>query len=80
MAKGIPLKKLVPELDDLMSTDLIFSLWGVTNPSTGGKLKTSLESFLALLNVPNIKTIEDIVQFNNDHADAELPPGKQGLS
>lgn len=46
----------------------------------GAKLKESLESFLAFMQAPNIKTIGDVVQFNKDHADAALPPGKFAIS
>lgn len=40
----------------------------------------NLEEFFALFDNPNkVYTIRDLVKFNRDHADLELPPGNYKL-
>jgi hypothetical protein len=43
---------------------------------TGAKFKDLLESYFALFDNIKVHSLQDLVQFNKDHADEELPPGK----
>jgi len=46
---------------------------------TGAKFKTLLESYFTLFDSMKVHTLEDLVQFNKQHADQELPPGEPAL-
>lgn len=42
---------------------------------TAGDLKRNLEAYLADLESSQVRSVEDIVKFNEEHADLELPTG-----
>jgi len=43
-------------------------------------LKANMAGFLAWYEDPPIKSLEDLIKFNSEHADVELPEGKSSPS
>ena len=37
--------------------------------------KGEFEDYLMLCETPNVKTLGELIQFNKEHSDKELPPG-----
>lgn len=46
---------------------------------TGAKFKTLLESYFRLFDGMEVHTLEDLVQFNKQHAGQELPSGEPAV-
>jgi hypothetical protein len=44
-----------------------------------GDLKRNLESYFQSLEFSKVRTLEELVQFNNKHSKEELPEGKSEL-
>lgn len=44
---------------------------------SAGYFKKDFEAYLADLDFAPVKSLEELVQFNRDHADQELPPREQ---
>lgn len=66
-------------IDDLMGIDtpLIPFAWWPLTLVLGHDLKPSLEAYLALFDNPKrVYTLKDLITFNQQHADVELPSGK----
>lgn len=69
---GVVVENIVlPQVAELVweGKDALERIWGKD-------LKSHLESFLAECEDAQVRTIEELVQVNKDHADVELPPGK----
>ncbi|TVY78524.1 putative amidase [Lachnellula suecica] len=69
---GVVIEDVVlPQVADLLweGEDALEFIWGKD-------LKSNLESFLAEYEDAEVRTVEELVQFNKDHADVELPPGR----
>lgn len=46
------------------------------NDRSGHETLFCFKRFLALFNHPKLRTVSDLIEFNKEHADLELPPGK----
>ncbi len=44
---------------------------------TGARFKDELAAYFALFENIEVRSLKDLVEFNKEHADQELPPGKQ---
>ena len=66
---------VLPQVSDLVweGEDALEQIWGKD-------AKSGLESFLAEYEDAQVRTVEELVQFNKDHADVELPPGQLSTS
>ena len=62
---------VLPQCDHLTwkGEDALETLWN-------HDYKKAMDKFLSLYHETSIRTMEDIIQFNLEHADKELPPGK----
>ena len=73
-------------VDDLI--DIIIStcrveatdFWADNSDSPEHQAKNGFERFLQDLEFSNVRTLEDVVKFNNDHADVEFDQGRWCLT
>lgn len=51
-------------------------LYFADNFSLGARFNDAMASYFGLFDNIKVHSLKDLVKFNNDHADQELPPGK----
>lgn len=68
-------------IDGQMASTMAISIYSkltLGTPLTSWKgyvYKDNVEKFLGSYSESKLRTVEDVIQYNKDHADIELPPG-----